>query len=100
MSFGLALATFVVFAAAAGMTPTHSDEDAFMRYLTDRGYTARYSTGKTVPRSSTISYGYYACQNLRESGSPGQVSMLPEFALVAEAAQHALCPHMRGFQPS
>lgn len=100
MSFGLALATFAVIAAAAGITPTHADEDAFMQYLTDRGYTARYATGKAVPRSSTITYGYYACQNLRESGSPGQVSMLPEFPLVAEAARHALCGHMFGFQPA
>lgn len=92
MSFSFAMATLGAIAGVAVMLPSVADEDRFMQYLDDHGYNARYATGRPVPRTSTIGYGLYACSNLRAHGDPGESTVLPQFALIAEAAQHTLCP--------
>lgn len=91
MHLSLVMATLGVM-AGTGFVPTIADEDRYLAYLDEHGYTARYVSGKPVPRSSTIMYGHYVCTNLRASGDPGSSSTLPQFPLIVEAAQHALCP--------
>lgn len=94
MNLSLAMATLGVVAAltGTGMVPTMADEDRYLQYLDDHGYNALYMSGKSVPRSSTIMYGHYICKNLDVHGDPGNSSVLPQFPLLVEAAQHALCP--------
>lgn len=103
MHLSFAMATLGVLAAVTGtgMVPTMADEDRYLQYLDDRGYDALYATGKLVPRSSTVMYGHYICKNLRVHGDPGNSSVLPQFPLLVDAAQHALCPDtLVGVSPS
>lgn len=92
MQLGLVMTALGIIAAGTGLVPTMADEDRYLAYLDEHGYTAHYASGKPVPRSSTIMYGHYVCKNLQVSGDPGSSSTLPQFSLIVDAARHALCP--------
>lgn len=92
MNLSLMIAALKIVAAGTVLVPTMADEDRYLQYLDEHGYTGRYVSGKPVPRSSTIMYGHYVCKNLHIHGDPGSSSTLPQFSLIVEAAQHALCP--------
>lgn len=103
MKVSFALATLGVIAAVTGtgMVPSMADEDRYLQYLDEHGYHALYSSGKAVPRSSTIMYGHYICKNLHVNGDPGTSSVLPQYSLLVEAAQQTLCPDtLAGVSPS
>ena len=74
----------------------HADKTGFMDYLIARGYTARYAGGSPVWPSNTFLYGYMACSYFHDGYTLEEQLPkfwnLPEYPLVAEAAQHELCP--------
>lgn len=75
--------------------PAHSDEQSYMAYLDQHGYTGVYFGGYFHPRN-TIVLGHAVCDDLHSGGSPDieQLKwwMLPQLPLVREAAQRELCP--------
>lgn len=82
--------------ALLGAAPAHADEAGFMTYLNAHGYTARYAGDEPIPEPSVRSLGHMICENLRVGRSVAvqqpHYPAWPQFALIAEAAQHELCP--------
>lgn len=91
-----ALAAVAVLAASVTGPAAQADKMSFMDYLIAHGYTARYAGGSPVWPANTFLYGYMACSNFRDGYTLDQQLPrywnLPEYPLVAEAAQHELCP--------
>lgn len=75
--------------------PANADDNSYLQYINDRGYTGVYFGGYFHPRN-TVALGHAVCDDLRNGGNPGlqQVKwwMLPQLPLVREGAQHELCP--------
>jgi hypothetical protein len=91
--------------AAIGMLPfglaaAHADDNSFLRYLADHGYTAAYAGGEPITPASARALGHMICENLHVGRSVGQQEpnypQWPQFPLMAEAAQHELCPDTLG----
>ncbi|MEZ0385314.1 DUF732 domain-containing protein [Mycobacterium sp. pW045] len=76
--------------------PAHADDSGFMKYLNSHGYTARYAGDEPISEPSVRALGHMICENLRvgrsvEAQQPNYPAW-PQFTLIAEAAQHELCP--------
>ncbi|HEU0190942.1 MAG TPA: hypothetical protein VFR17_06680 [Mycobacterium sp.] len=76
--------------------PAHADKPGFFDYLLAHGYSGRYAGGSSAFPGNTFLYGYMACSNYRNGHSladqlPRYWNM-PEYPLIAEAAQVELCP--------
>ncbi len=82
--------------AVLGAAPAHADEAGFMKYLNTHGYTARYAGDEPIPEPSVRALGHMICENLHVGRSVAaqqpNYPAWPQFALIAEAAQHELCP--------
>lgn len=96
---GSAAAVFAaVFAAGLTVGPpgAHADDTSYLRYLTEHGYTAQYADGEPIPAVSARVLGHMICENLHTGRSVAQqlphYPAWPQFGLMAEAAQHELCP--------
>jgi hypothetical protein len=93
------LAGVVIAAGLTGIAPARADDDSYMQYVDQRGYTGVYFGGYFHPRN-TIALGHAVCDDLRAGGTPEfqQVKwwMLPQLPLVREGAQHELCPDTLG----
>ena len=92
-----AIAVFAAAGAALGAgTVAHADNNTFLDYLREHGYSGRYRDGFPVDPGRSILFGIMACNNLRNGWTVEQQLPryweLPEFPLVVEAAQHELCP--------
>lgn len=91
----IAAATMAAMALVVG-PPAHGDNNTLLDYLFSHGYSSRYRSGFPVDKERTILFGIMACNNLRSGTSiEEQIPRyweLPDFPLVAEAAQHELCP--------
>lgn len=87
----IAAAAMLAFSAAA-----HADDNSFMRYLSDHGYTGQYAGGEPIPPASTRVLGHMMCENLHVGRGVDQQQpnypQWPQFPLMLEAAQHELCP--------
>lgn len=74
----------------------HADDDGYLQYLHAHGYTAQYAGGEPIPAASARVLGHMICENLHAGRSVEQqlphYPAWPQFALMAEAAQHELCP--------
>lgn len=90
----------VAVAAAAvvllGAAPAHADDAGYLQYLNSHGYTAQYAGGEPIPPVSARTLGHMICENLHTSRTVEQLTphypSWPQFPLMAEAAQHELCP--------
>jgi len=82
--------------AVAGGAPAHADDAGFMKYLNSHGYTARYAGDEPIPEPSVRALGRMICENLHVGRSVAaqqpNYPAWPQFGLIAEAAQHELCP--------
>jgi hypothetical protein len=76
--------------------PAHADDSGFMKYLNSHGYTARYAGDEPISEPSVRALGHMICENLRVGRSvelqQPHYPEWPQFGLIAEAAQHELCP--------
>jgi hypothetical protein len=74
----------------------HADDSSFMTYLNSHGYSARYAGDEPISEPSVRALGHMICENLRVGGSvelqQPHYPEWPQFGLIAEAAQHELCP--------
>lgn len=79
--------------------PVHADDVTFVQYLNSHGYTAQYAGGEPIPPPSALALGHMICENLHVGRSVEQqhpnYPAWPQFPLMAEAAQHELCPGPR-----
>lgn len=91
----LAAAGFSV-GALLGAAPSRADDAGFMNYLNAHGYTARYAGDEPITEPSVRALGHMICENLRVGRSveiqQPHYPAWPQFALIAEAARHELCP--------
>jgi hypothetical protein len=91
----LAAAGFSV-GAVVGAAPSHADDAGFMNYLNAHGYTARYAGDEPITEPSVRALGLIFCLKVRVGRSvevqQSHFPAWPQFALIAEAAQHELCP--------
>jgi hypothetical protein len=82
-------------AATVLAAPVHADEQSYIQYLNEHGYTGVYFGGLFHPRN-TIVLGHAICNDLHSGGTPElqQVKwwMLPQLPLAREAARRELCP--------
>lgn len=82
--------------ALLGAAPAHADDSSFMKYLNSHGYTARYAGDEPISEPSVRALGHMICENLRVGRSvevqQPHYPAWPQFVLIAEAAQHELCP--------
>lgn len=95
----LAAAGFAVGAVVGAVVvpaPARADDAGFMNYLNAHGYTARYAGDEPITEPSVRALGHMICENLRVGRSvevqQPHYPAWPQFALIAEAAQHELCP--------
>ncbi|MDD7814656.1 DUF732 domain-containing protein [Mycobacterium sp. CSUR Q5927] len=98
------VARFTAALAAAGFSvgavlcavPARADDAGFMNYLNAHGYTARYAGDEPITEPSVRALGHMICENLRVGRSveiqQPHYPAWPQFALIAEAARHELCP--------
>lgn len=74
----------------------HADDASFMQYLSTHGYSARYAGDEPIPDPSVRALGHMICENLHVGRSVAiqepNYPAWPQFLLIAEAAQHELCP--------
>lgn len=78
------------------IAPAHADDASYMRYLGEHGYTGLYADGEPIAPASARILGHMICDNLHVARTVGQQQpnypQWPQFPLMAEAAQHELCP--------
>lgn len=98
MGWIIRYATVPAIAAAALLSaaPAYADDAGFVRYLNEHGYTAAYAGGDPIPAPSVRALGHMICENLHigrsvEDQQPNYPAW-PQFPLIADAAQHELCP--------
>ncbi|HEX7323117.1 MAG TPA: hypothetical protein VF299_09350 [Mycobacterium sp.] len=91
-----AAAVGVVGAALVTGPAAHADKPGFFDYLLAHGYSGRYAGGSSAFPGNTFLYGYMACSNYRNGHSLAEQLPrywnMPEYPLIAEAAQVELCP--------
>ena len=84
-------------AVLLGTAPAHADDAGYLQYLNTHGYTAHYADGQPISSSSAAILGHMICENLHvgrgvERQAPNY-PMWPQFPLMAEAAEHEICPN-------
>lgn len=79
-----------------GAAPAHADDGSYLRYLKDHGYTGQYADGQPIAPGSATALGHMICENLHvgrsvERQAPNYLEW-PQFPLMADAAEHEICP--------
>ena len=89
----LAAGAAVALLAAA---PAQANDSSFLHYLNGHGYTGHYADDAPISNSSALALGHMVCENLHVGRSvevqEPNYPQWPQFRLIAEAAQHELCP--------